>query len=257
MRLFRILALMVLTAMSLPIMADSETGLILGAEVEKKFNKKFSLDFGADMRTRNDFKTMDRWSIGLGASYKFTKWLKADAGYRLLDYNYRNKKEYYTSSKGNAKVKWRPSYWGIKHRIYASVTLDYKFRNGLKLALRERWQYNYRPAKSTDRYKGKISEHTLYSDTGYVRKGKGLNQLRSRFQIEYDKKRALFTPYANIELYHSWGIEKIRYTIGTDIRLSKQHSLEAFYRYQDIKHVYEDEYDPDMHYIGVGYKFKF
>lgn len=257
MRSFRILVLMVMTAMSLPMIADSEAGLILGAEVEKKIDKKFSLDFGTELRTRNDFKTMDRWSIGIGASYKFTKWLKADAGYRLLDYNNREKKVFYISSKGNEKVKWRPTYWGIKHRVYASLTVDYKFSNGLKLSLRERWQYNYRPTKSTERYKGKIVEHTLYPDTSYVRKCKGLNQLRSRFQVEYDKKRALFTPYASIELYNSWGIDKIRYTVGTDIRLSKQHSLEAFYRYQDLKHVSEEDYDPDMHYIGMGYKFKF
>ena len=88
-----------------------------------------------------------------------------------------------------------------------------------------------------------------------IRKGKNL--LRSRLQIEYDKKHALLTPYASMELYNAWGIEKIRYTLGTDINLSKQHSLGVFYRFQNMKHVDADDYDPDMHYLGLGYKFKF
>ena len=90
-----------------------------------------------------------------------------------------------------------------------------------------------------------------------MRKGKGKNQLRSRLQIEYDRKRALFTPYANIELYNAWAIEKIRYTVGTDLNLSKQHVFTVFYRFQDMKNVDPEEYDPNMHYIGLGYKFKF
>ena len=65
------------------------------------------------------------------------------------------------------------------------------------------------------------------------------------------------TKKKRIELYNSWGIEKIRYNIGTDLRLSKQHNLSIYYRYQDMKHADADDYDPDMHYIGVGYKFKF
>ena len=90
-----------------------------------------------------------------------------------------------------------------------------------------------------------------------MRTAKGKNQLRSRLEISYDKKHALFTPYASVELYNAWAVEKVRYTIGTDIRLSKHHSLNAFYRFQDMKSVDADDYDPDMHYLGVGYKFKF
>ena len=200
---------------------------------------------------------MDRWSVGLSASYKFNKWLKMDAGYTLLDNNYREKTESYTSGGGNAKIKWRPSYWGIRHRGYASLTGTYKFSSGIKLSLRERWQYTYRPESSPTRYKLSVSDRTMTLDEGYTRGGKGKNQLRSRFQIEYDKKGSLFTPYVNAELYNSWGIEKVRYTAGSDIRLNKQHSLSVFYRYQDIRNVTVDESDPDMHYLGVGYKFKF
>ena len=85
----RIIVTALLAVMSLTATAQTESGLIAGAEVEKKVNKQLSVDIEAELRTRNDFKTMDRWTVGLGASYKFNKWLKADAGYLLLNTNFR------------------------------------------------------------------------------------------------------------------------------------------------------------------------
>ena len=249
-------ALALLTAM--PAVAQSEGGLIVTAEAEKKVTRDFSVTLEADMRTRNNFKTMDRWSVGLDASYKINKWLKADAGYTLLnnnfreDISYKTTGTYNTGNVGRAYNNWRPSYWGIRHRFHVSLGGSYKFKNNLKVSLRERWQYTYRPEKTVDRWD---FDNEQWEDK--VRGSKGKNQLRSRLQVEYDKKRALFTPFANIELYNSWAVEKIRYNIGTDIRLSKQHSLSVFYRFQDMRQVDDGEYDPDMHYLGVGYKFKF
>ena len=238
--------------------AQSEGGLLLEVAAEKKLTNRFSLSLDADMRTRNNFTTMDRWSVGLQASYKFTKWLKAVAGYTLLNTNFREDTEDYISSKGNAKTKWRPSYWGVRHRFTASLTGSYKLSDDFKVSLRERWQYTYRPAKATERYKMDTGDQEgMELDEDYVRKGKGKNQLRSRLLVEYDKKHALLAPYASVEMYNSWAVEKLRYTVGTDIRLSKQHTLGLFYRFQDMKQVDADDYDPDMHYIGLSYKLKF
>lgn len=117
--------------------AQTEGGLIAGAEVEKKVNKQLSVGVEAELRTRNDFKTMERWSLGLGATYKFNKWLKADAGYTLLNTNFREDISYKSSGAYN---NWRPSYWGLRHRVHASLTGSYKFQNGLRVSLRERWQ---------------------------------------------------------------------------------------------------------------------
>lgn len=238
-----------MAAMSLPLFAQSEGGLIASAEAEKKLGKKLTVGIEAEMRTRNDFKTLDRWNFGIGADYKFNKWLKGGIGYNLLNQNFREDIDYKSSGSYNH---WRPSYWGVKHRLHASLTGSYKFQNGLKLSLRERWQYTYRPEKTVQRWD---FDDEAWEDK--VRSGKGKNQLRSRLQIEYDRKGALLTPYASVELYNSWNVEKIRYTIGTDFQLSKQHSLGVFYRFQNMKNVDADEYTPDMHYIGLGYKFKF
>ena len=241
-------AALILAAVT-PATAQSEGGLTLSAQAEKKIDKKLSVSLEAGMRTRNDFKTMDRWSLDLGASYKLTKWLKADLGYMLIDQNNHEKINYKTSG---AYDTWRPSYWQLRHRVYASLTGTVKLGSNFKLALRERWQYTYRPETTTQRWD--FDDETWEDD---VRGGKAKHVLRSRLGIAYEKKNALFSPYANVELYNGWGIQKVRYTVGTDIQLNKQHSLTAFYRYSDSRNVAEGDYDPDMHYLGIGYKFKF
>ena len=250
MQVNRIITLMALTAlMSMSAQAQSEGGLFLEAAAEKKINKQLNVSLETDFRTRNNFKTVDRWSVGLTADYKLTKWLKATAGYKLLNTNFR---EHITMNTSVLYNNWRPSYWGTRHRFYASLMGSYKFSNNLKLSLRERWQYTYSPEKTVERWD---FDDEAWEDK--VRSGAGRNQLRSRFEVSYDRKRAFFTPYASIELYNSWGIEKIRYNIGTDLRLSKQHNLSIYYRYQNMKHSDADDFDPNMHYLGGSYKFKF
>lgn len=245
----RLIVAVLLFGTGLPLLAQSEGGLIMSAEAEKKLSKKVSVGAEVEMRTRNNFKTMDRWTVGLSAEYKPIKYLKLAAGYTLLNNNFREDISYNTSGSYN---NWRPSYWGVRHRLNASVTGTYKFQNGLRVSLRERWQYTYRPEKTVSRWD---FDNSWWEDK--VRKGKGKNQLRSRLQVEYDKKLALFTPYASAEFYNSWAVEKVRYTVGTDIKLDRQHSLGVFYRFQKMHNVDADEYDPDMHYLGIGYKFKF
>ena len=250
MRTFKMtLMAMLMATVSLPCTAQSEGGLLLEAGAEKKLTKKLSMEVEADFRTRNDFKTVDRWAIGLGADYKFCKWLKADVGYKLLNTNFREDISYKSSGSYN---NWRPSYWGVKHRLTASLTATYKPLKNLKVSLRERWQDTWRPEKTVTRWD---FDDDQWEDK--VRAGKARHQLRSRLQVAYDKKKALFTPFASVELYNSWGIEKLRYNLGTDIRLDKHNELSVFYRYQNMKNVAQDDYDPDMHYLGVGYKFKF
>jgi hypothetical protein len=127
------LAILVVSHLSLlTVSAQSEGGLLLGAEADKKINKQLSISLEAELRTRNNFKTMDRWAVGLGMQYKLTNWLKADAGYKLLNTNFREDIDLKNSGAYNH---WRPSYWGVKHRFYASLAGSYKFSNNIKLEL--------------------------------------------------------------------------------------------------------------------------
>ena len=248
----RLIILLLAVVAALPrLYAQSESGMILGLEVEKKINKQLGVSLEADYRSRNDFKTSDRWSVGLNADYKLAKWLKADAGYTYLNTHFGEK-----ITKGASKTKWRPSYWGPRHRFHASLGADYKVWSNLRVSLRERWQYTYRPEKSVERWKIDKTLKTKSLDSDYIRESKGKHQLRTRLQVEWDQKRAMFTPYANVEFYNSMAIEKIRYTVGTDIKITKQHSFGLFYRFQDMRNSDAEDADPDMHYFGVGYKLK-
>lgn len=79
--------------------------------------------------------------------------------------------------------------------------------------------------------------------------------LRSRLKAEYNIRMSGFTPFASCELYNSlsgFTHEKTRWTVGTDYRFNKRHSVSAFYRYIDRS----DDDDTGGHVIGVGYSFK-
>ena len=65
--------MMMLAVALLPMagMAQSDDfGTILSIEGTKKIDKKLSVGAEVEMRTRDDVKTVDRWSATVGASYK-------------------------------------------------------------------------------------------------------------------------------------------------------------------------------------------
>ena len=74
---------------------------------EKKLNKKWSVGVEGELRTRNNTRTLDRWSGGISAEYKIIKGLKASAGYTFLSDN--NKEELTMKSDGFRPNKWMPS----------------------------------------------------------------------------------------------------------------------------------------------------
>ena len=251
---------------SLPLAAAAQSddfGLDFTLEAQKKLSKTWSLSFEGELRTRNNTKTVDRWSAGLGLDYKpaAVQWLKLSAGYSLL-YDNNERTTYFDATDDeviddDASVgdpKKYAKYWAPRHRFNVSVTFDKKLIGDFRFSLRERWQYTYRPEHTVD-------ERWSYFDNAYDGKpktydGKGKNVLRSRLQVEYDKKGLAVTPYVNAELFNAWRLEKVRYHAGLDWKLSKSHTVGMFYRYQHVNGD-EDELETDCHLIGLGYKFKF
>ena len=235
-------------------------GLDFSLEAQKKLFKQWSLSLESEFRTRDNTKTADRWSAGLSLDYKVAKWLKASVGYTFL-YDHNERISYYDATDeavldGDAEVgdpKKSADYWGTRHRFNLSLTPSQKFGD-FKFSLRERWQYTYRPEYTVD-------ERWSYLDQKYDGKqktynGKGRSVLRSRLQVEYDKKKLALKPYINVEFFNAWSVEKIRYQAGAAWEFSKQHALEAFYRYQTVRGD-DDDRESDIHMIGLGYKFKF
>lgn len=256
----RRLASLLLVLLPLGAAAQSDDfGLDFSLEAQKKINKQWNVSLEGEYRTRDNTKTSDRWAVGLSADYKATKWLKASAGYTLLYDNYK-KTTYFSENdeavidgdadKGDPKFNY-PTSWIARHRFNVSLTFDKKLFGDFRFSLRERWQYTYRPAQTVERY-----SYLRDKDEDKVVDGKGKNVLRSRLQVEYDKKGLDLTPYANVEFFNAWSLQKVRYTARLDWKLSKQHAIGAFYRYQNVRDD-DDDNEPNTHLIGVGYKFKF
>ena len=233
------LAFMLLASVEVKAEGD-DFGIWTELNVEKKLTKKVDLDFWGENRSRDNHENVDRWSAGLGASYKLTNWLKASAGYTYL---------YDHNEKWNTNQTKVANFWGTRHRFNVSLTGSVDFGN-LSVSLRERWQYTYRPEKTVERTKvtnGKVEDKTY--------NGKGKNVWRNRLQLKY-KVSSMWRPYVNGETYVAGsGLEKYRLSAGTEIRLSKKHSFDVHYMFQ--KSCSDDDDEGNRHILGVGYTFKF
>ena len=275
-----LLALLVTMMLPMNMFAQKDDfGMWFTVGAEKKINTKWSVGVEAEYRTRNKVKTPERWSFGVDGSYKITPWLKASAGYVLLN-DYNEKNTYYDDPEedydvdydenGNeilipygytGKVKKASKYWGLRHRVNLSLTGTLKLGR-FDISLRERWQYTYRPEKT-------VSSRTKYTyltdgtlsgtsedNEQKTYKGKGKSVLRSRLAVGYDIPNCKVDPHASAEAYNSWSIEKIRYIVGADWKLNKKHVFTLDYRYQYLRND-EPNGDPNIHIIALGYKYKF
>jgi hypothetical protein len=229
-----------------PTKAQDDFGMWYEVAAEKKLLKGLNVSAEMGFRTRNNTRTADRLNFGVEAEYKIIKWLKISAGYSLLDYN---NKEKLSLKQDNVRAnKWTPSYWGIRHRVNVSLSGSVDI-DRLSISLRERWQYTYRPEVANKKYD--IEEMTWEP---VLSKHKHL--LRSRIQLSYDFPHWKFDPFANVELFNGWPLEKVRYQVGVEYKLKKKHTFQLTYRYQDIRDN-EADGESDRHLVGLSYKFKF
>ena len=225
-----------------------DAGLVLGAEATHKIRKGFNVGLDAEFRSRNDFRTADRVSLGADVSYKLLPWLKASAGYTLLIDN--NHEEITYQDDGVSYNNWRPSYWGLRHRLNVSLTGSYKVHR-VEVSLRERWQYTYRPGKVIDNFdfdEGSWEDHDV--------RGKGKNVLRSRLQLEWDIPKWKFDPFASVEFHTTRQLDKTRFLVGVDHTIKKAHQFKLYYRYQAVNSHGDDD-EPNIHMLGLGYTYKF
>ena len=241
------MAALLLSAAATTTSAQSDDfGLWTSIGATKKINRQWSVGAEAELRLQDNWGAVERWTIGAGASYKPMKYIKLDAGYKFID-AHRNR--YYTSAAGNAK--WLPYYWSPRHRIYAGITGTLPIGN-FEISLRERWQYTYRPEVTTECWnltKGKKDDDKTIN-------GKGKNVLRSRLQAAYKIPGSGVEPYLSAEMYTTDRLDKMRYTAGVEWKISRQHAIDVYYRYQDV-HEDDDEDNQNTHVLGLGYKFKF
>lgn len=222
--------------------ATQAQSLWTSAGMDFKVAKNLNGYVEGEYRTGDKLSGTDRWTLGLGLDYKLCPYIKIGASYKFID-RYKDSR---TTKKGNII----DSYWQPRHRLSFDVTGNYKFGR-LRLSLRERYQYTHQTEQTVAKYDG---DDGSQKDDELI-EAKDKHTLRSRLKAEYNIRKSALTPFASIEIYNSlnngFASEKLRYTLGTDISLSKRHTLSVFYRYVDSR----DDDDDDMSVIGIGYKF--
>ena len=241
-----IIMLMILLPIGLRAQSD-EFGTWTSVSLDKKLSKQFTLGTELELRTGNNLKNIDRWSAGISGDYRLAKWLKASAGYTYL-YDYHP--EAYTYQDDGDLNKRTMTYFGSRHRLSVSLTASKDFGK-LNVSLRERWQYTYRPEQENRRMD---YQHT---DLGYSYsvKGKATNIWRNKLQLKY-RTTGLLQPYLYGETYVSGtGFDKLRLSLGTDLKLSKRSSLNVGYVYQKVYDNVDEE--GNKHVLSIGYKYKF
>lgn len=218
-------------------------GIQTSAEMKMQVSKGMNAFVEGELRTRNGFSSMERWSGTVGLDYKVLPYLKLSGGYAFIH----QQTEEEITRKGNVI----PPYWQSKHRLFLAMTGSYKWKR-FTFSLRERYQFTHRKGQYVPKYD---EDGITPKDDEWV-ETKNKHVLRSRLEVEYRIRNSKFTPFASYELYHSlsegFALDKSRYTIGTDYKLNKHHSVGLFYRYIDRT----DDDEASGHILGIGYKWK-
>ena len=279
----RFLGIGCLLLASVAAVAQSDFGVWTSIEASTKLNKQLELSLEAEYRTQENSASTERIATGIILSYKNKKvpFLKADVGYSVMSMHglgetaikYRTDDDgnYELDDDGNIIPKHMnvdAPYWYTRHRATASLTGSVKWGR-FKFSLRERYQFTHRMRSYCDRerwyYKTYKKEFYLdddpesddYSYMTDEKKSKSDHKLRSRLAVSYDIKKCSFEPFAEVEVYNeldnAFAYDKIRYTVGTDYKINKEHKLTLYYRYQD----YADVDEVSGHVLGVGYAFEF
>lgn len=213
------------------------------AEIKTKVAKGLNAFLEGEYRTHDGLSSTQRWSGTIGLDYKAFPFLKLTGGYTYI--------HQHTGREITKKGNIIPPYWQPKHRAFLAVTGSYKWKR-LTFSLRERYQYTYR----TEQYVTKLDDDGITPKDDELMESKSKHILRSRLEVEYNIKNSRFTPFATYELYNSLSnglaLDKSRYTVGTDYKFNKKHSVNLFYRYIDKT----DDDEDSGHIIGIGYKFK-
>lgn len=251
-------------------------GLWTEINVAKSLPHDLELSFEGEYRMEDYLRKTDRIGGTLSLGYKATKFMKFKVGYALLcGYNSEERKDKYTNDVQDPffyeGYNLTESYWSLRHRFKADVTFDKKFFKCLKVSLRERYQYTYRPEQEVPRlkYRG-INNQTPSGDYEFipspgspesdpdVKHEKRTHMLRSRLEFQYDRKKCNWKPFVSFEVYNNLGqqmkTDEYKVMCGTDYKISKQHKVSMSYLYNtDMEaHPYESR-----HVLIVGYSFDF
>ena len=201
------------------------------AGAKYKLNKKIQFSGSFSSRFR-DLKAKTIFPQ-LTVKYKIVKWVNVS-----IDYRYVAKRE----NNGN--------YIGANR-----VNMNAKFNYNI-----DRFSLGFRTRYQMSSEKGSSSSYNSDFDRA----------IRFKPSLAYDIKKSIFTPTMSVEFFYNPGagvlgqrIDKMRYTIGTDLELDGPHSIGVFARIDQkiydsnpIKFIVGLNYDLSLNKILKSYKKK-
>lgn len=210
--------LILITFLFLPFLSQSQDGLALwtGVGVEKKINKKFSVNLNAQARFVENLSFAQTYLGEVGLSYKIIKNLEITGYYRFI-----NRRKDETKDFKN------------RHRFYGDLSYDKKL-GVIKVGYRLRYQHQFRD-----------NDGEIGFDTSY---------LRNKLEVSYPNKTK-FTPYVSGDLFYEIngnGFDQIRPKAGVSYKINKKSSLDASI-FTNVDLVGTEKSNP---IIGLTYKLK-
>ncbi len=257
---------------------SDDFGMDFSLSAEKKLRPGTQVGIEGGVRTMDHTKKVDRWTVGASASQRLfqTSLFDFKAGlkweYMWMNYPEQTKDkyedyEYFDGENTTMKTEYmgynhRHQLWRGRHRTSLSLAADYQPNKRWNFSWKEILQYShYNKAKTTmNRWRYEMNdddeeELVLQPDNIKEYKAKDRVVLRSRLGVDYNIRKCPVDPYVSAEYGCglNYSTNKWKFTAGADIKINKQNKIDLFYRYQTE----DDEDEPNGHFIGIGYNFKF
>jgi hypothetical protein len=201
-------------------------GVWTKAGLEYKLNDKLNLSFSEGLRMRENTTRLNSLYSELGLEYKIVKGIKTSLSYRSMQ---RLEKE---------------NYFSYRHRFAWDVNC--KYTNGrFTLGYRHRLQTGVRKY-----YTSKLGKIPAWN-------------YRHRFQVKYEYNKRIepfISAEVNFQLYDARQMmfnnaaNRLRYQLGTDIKLNAKSSISIYYMIQDE---FNTEKETDQYILGIEYSYKF
>lgn len=255
---------------------SDDFGMDFSLSAEKKLRPGTHVSIEGGVRTMDHTKKVDRWTAGIGMEQRLYQNdvfdLKTDLKWEYMWVNYpeqtKNKYEdfeyfdgqnYYTATEYMG-FNHRHQFWRGRHRTSLSLSAGYEPNKRWSFSLREMVQYSHFNKGTTTMERYRVDDEdedvlNLLKDNVKQYKAKDRFVLRSRIGVAYNIRHCPVDPYATAEygcgLHHK--ANKWKYTAGAEFKLNKQNKIDLFYRYQTE----DDDDEPNGHFLGIGYNFKF
>lgn len=217
--------------------------------------RNFTLSTEGELRLQDGSRKVDRLGLGLQTEYRAHKYLRLGLGYTFLA-------GYSPDDLGTKR--FTPGYWTLRQRAVFELSSSVKLWRWLKIGLRERYQYTYRPEQTIDRYplmydgNGDYIGYDTDDNEPKTRATLHTHRLRSRLKLSLDKKGLAWEPFVAVETQNELNIKmhlhKVRTHVGTEYKFNKQHAVNFAYVFTCTT---DEQPRERLHALSLGYNFKF